>query len=268
MYFTTLIYDINMSKYCDTSLIYLKSINKSVARNLIEKNHYTHKWTSCSVAYGVYTKDYVESTFFGGFDSRLIGVLVYGNAVGRNSSTSITPLLTNDNVFELTRLWIEDGHGSNIESYCIAESFRLLNMEFPQIKCILSYADSEVGHAGTIYQATGFLYQGDNYVDIALMPNYSVSLIGPPNYDWIHSRNVYGRWKTHNVDKLKERIGKTFWRKRESGKHRYIKFISNKIENKRLSKSLIHKLLPYPKSTSFTEQIQEVVVGNNNEFFQ
>ena len=87
-----------MSEYFDPSLIYLKSINKNVAKSLIEKNHYTHKWSLCTVAYGVYYKEYIESTFFGGFNERLIGVLVYGNAVGRNASTSICPLLTNNNV--------------------------------------------------------------------------------------------------------------------------------------------------------------------------
>ena len=256
------------TQYCDISLIHLQPIAKSVARTMIEKNHYSHKWTNCTVAYGVYYKDHIESTFFGGFNNKLIGVLVYGNAVGRLASKSISELLTNDQVFELTRLWIADGYGKNIESYCIADSFRLLNKEYPHIKSILSYADSEVGHAGIIYQATGFLYQGDNYVDIALMPNYSVSLIGPTEYNWIHSRSVYARWKTHSVDKLKERIGRTFWRKRESGKHRYIKFISNKIENKKLVKSLKHKILPYPKDTSFKEEVQEIVVENTNEFFE
>jgi len=255
------------SEYCDTNLIHLKSINKSVARNLIEKHHYSHKWTSCTVAYGVYYKDDINNDFFNTDEYKLIGVMVYGNAVGRNASTSISPLLKNENVFELTRLWIEDGYGKNMESFCIAESFRQLNIEFPRIKCILSYADSEAGHTGTIYQATGFLYQGDNYVDVALMPNYSVSLIGPPSYEWIHSRSVYARWKTHSVDKLKERIGKTFWRKRESGKHRYIKFISNKIENKKLTKSLKHKLLPYPKNTSFKEEVYEILVESTNTFF-
>ncbi len=67
------------NSYCDTSLIFLKSINKNIAKNLIIKNHYTHKWTLCTVAYGVYYKEYVESTFFGGFNAKLIGVLVYGN---------------------------------------------------------------------------------------------------------------------------------------------------------------------------------------------
>ena len=252
-------------KYCDTSLIFLKSINKNIAKNLIIKNHYTHKWTLCTVAYGIYCKEYVESTFFGGFNAKLIGVLVYGNSVGRNAGNSITPLLDNNNVLELTRLWIEDGYGKNIESYCIADSFRQINKDYPQIKCILSYADSEVGHTGKIYQATGFIYQGDNYVDIALMPNYSISLVGPPDYSWIHSRTVFSKWKTHNVDKLKQRICRTFWRKKESGKHRYVKFISNKIENKKLIKSLKHPSHPYPIVGGYKEDIKEIKVENTGE---
>lgn len=256
-----------MSDYCDTSRIYLKQINKNIARTLIEKNHYTHKWSLCTVAYGIFVKNDTNNNFIDINDEKLIGAIIYGNPVGRNASTSISPLLVNNNVFELTRLWIEDGHGKNIESYCIGQSIKLLNIEFPNVKCILTYADSEAGHAGTIYQACGFLYQGDNYVDIAIMPNYSVSLVGPPSYEWIHSRSVYSRWKTHNVDKLKERIGKTFWRKRESGKHRYVKFISNKVENKKLTKSLKHKILPYPKGTLFKEIVTEHTVDTVNSFF-
>ena len=168
-------------------------------------------------------------------------------------------------MLELTRLWIEDGYGKNIESYCIADSFRQINKDYPQIKCILSYADSEVGHTGKIYQATGFIYQGDNYVDIALMPNYSISLVGPPDYSWIHSRTVFSKWKTHNVDKLKQRICRTFWRKKESGKHRYVKFISNKIENKKLIKSLKHPSHSYPIVGGYKEDIKEIKVENTGE---
>jgi len=252
--------------YCDPQSIIVKDINKRIARNLIEKYHYTHKWTSCSVSYGIYTND--NSNLFLKDDYKLIGVIVYGNAVGRSASKSITPLLQNNNVFELTRLWIEDGHGKNIESYCIAQSFKLLNKEYPNIKCVLSYADNEAGHKGTIYQATGFWYQGDSCIEVGHGPNYSVSLDGPPNYNWIHSRSVFARWKTHNVDKLKERIGKTFWRKKESGKHRYIKFISNKTENKKLRRSLKHKILPYPKNTNFKEEVTEITVNNIHQFFE
>ena len=102
-----------------------------------------------------------------------------------------------------------------------------------ETKAVISYADGEVGHCGTIYQATGFLYQGNS--SVALMPNYSVSLTGPPNYKWMHSRTVSSMWGSHNVEHLKKAIGKTFYRKRESNKHRYIIFLCDK----RLKKNLI-----------------------------
>ena len=65
-------------------------------------------------------------------------------------------------------------------------------------------------HLGTIYQATNWLYQDCR--DIQLMPNYSVSL-GEP-HKWIHSRTVFSRYGSHNVEHLKNEIGHTFYRKR------------------------------------------------------
>ncbi len=53
-----------MSEYFDPTLIYLKSINKNVAKSLIEKNHYTHKWSLCTVAYGVYYKEFEGDSNF------------------------------------------------------------------------------------------------------------------------------------------------------------------------------------------------------------
>jgi hypothetical protein len=62
-------------------------------------------------------------------------------------------------------------------------------------------------------------------------------------------------------------LGKTFWRKRESGKHRYVKFICGKIENKKLAKSLKHKVLPYIKTTIFKEVVTEHSVDTSTSFF-
>lgn len=256
-------------EYFKKELVKIMPVTSKTARDFVIKHHYTHSLNLCKIAYGIFHKKSQEfcQEFFETDDYELIGAIVYSHPVGRNSANSISQMLKSENVLELVRMVIKDGYGKNIESFCLAESFRRLNTDHPEVKCILTYADSEEGHRGTIYQATGFLYQGDNYVDIALMPNYSVSLDGPPNYKWIHSRSVYSRWKTHNVDKLKERIGKTFWRKRESGKHRYVKFICGKIENKRLTKSLKHKALPYIKNTDFNETVFEHVVESKNDYF-
>jgi hypothetical protein len=252
-------------EYFDKTQFSIRPVSKLVAKELIIKNHYSHKWTLCSVAYGIFYKNY--SVKFITETEKLIGVCVYGSPVGRSASTSFSSLVKSTEILELTRLWLEDGHGKNIESWFISQTFKFLRKNFPHIKLILSYSDQEQYHRGIIYQAVGFYYQG--YKEIALMPNYSVSLTGPPNYEWIHSRTVQSTYGSHNVEHLKKKIGKTFWRKKESQKYRYFYVLTNKVEKKKILKNLKHPVLPYPKNTDFKEEIEEIKVGmiKENPFF-
>lgn len=256
-----------MENYVDISKVTLREISKSVAKDIIIKNHYTHKWSLCRVAYGVFYKTDDTDKFLDSDVDKLIGVCVYGQPAGRSAAMSICDLIKINEVLELTRLWVADGFGKNIESYVIGQSIKLIKRDFPEMKCIISYADGEQAHKGTIYQATNFLYQGCS--SVALMPNYSVSLTGPPDYKWIHSRTVSSRWGSHNVPHLKKVIGKTFYRKKESNKHRYILFISDKRNNRKFVKNLKHPALEYPKVTEHIDVIEEIKVENNqdNSFF-
>lgn len=188
---------------------------------------------------------------------------MYGTPVGRCAAASISSTLNSDEVYELTRLWIDDiPDGKNIESYSLGQSFQWLRTHRPKIKVLLSYSDNEAGHRGVIYQSTNWLYQGNS--QLTIMPNYSVSLSGPPDgHQWIHSRTVMSRWGSTNVDHLKKVIGHTFWRKREANKHRYIYILSKGLERKRILKNLKHKTYPYPKTTTFDEQIEECTVDKS-----
>ena len=185
-----------MESYCNTSKVYLRAINKQIAKDIIVKNHYSHKWTLCQVAYGIFYKTEEPNDFFKESLEKLIGCVIYAQPVGRSAAASLSELLGIDEVFELVRLFIFDGYGRNIESYCISQSFKHLNKDFPRIKAVISYADGEQGHKGTIYQATGFHYQGNS--SLALMPNFSISLSPPPDFEWIHSRSVTSKWGSCN----------------------------------------------------------------------
>lgn len=260
-----------MNGYIDVSRVTVREINKNVAKDIIVKNHYTHKWSLCRVAYGVFYKSNEMESFIDSEKEQLIGCVVYGQPVGRSAAASICPLIKVGEVLELTRLWISDiKNGKNMESYVISNSIKLIKKNFPEIKCILSYADGEQSHRGTIYQACNFLYQGNS--SIALMPNYSISETGPDEgYKWMHSRTAFSKYGSHNVEHLKKVIGKTFYRKRESAKHRYILFISDKMNNKRFKNTLKHPILPYPKETSHTEEIEKIEVfesKESNTFFE
>ena len=85
------------------------------------------------------------------------------------------------------------------------------------------------------------------------MPNYGISLSNNP-YKWIHSRTVFSKWGSGNLNHLKREIGKDgyaeFWRRQEPPKHRYIQIIAqNKREKRDLIKRLKHEIKPYPKNT-------------------
>lgn len=255
--------------FVDTSKISLREISKHVAKEIIVKNHYSHKWSLCTHAIGIFYQVEHTDGFFQ-YDDVLIGCLVYGNPVGRSAAASISDLIKPESVLELTRLFIHDGYGKNIESYCIARSFDWLRKHRPDIKTLISYADVEQNHRGGIYQATGWIYQGNS--SMSLMPNYSVSLTNDP-YVWIHSRTVFEKYGSHNIEHLKQTIGKTFYRKKESTKHRYVYFLGNKIENRKYIKSLKHPPVPYPKQNSFVEEIETFVVDqtmkikNEDDYF-
>lgn len=234
--------------YCDATKVSIAPISKSIAKDMIIKKHYTHAWTMCRYALGIY-HTMEEKDIFGN-DKKLIGVAVYGFPVGAKASTSVCEGLTKDNILELTRLYVDDGYGSNIESCSLGKTFQWLKDNDKNIKVLLSYANNGQGHLGGIYKATNWIYQGLN-TDIALMPNWGISLTKEP-YDWLHSRTVFNKWGSGNLEHLRKEIGKQgykeFWRREEPPKHRYIQILSqNKKEKKDLMKRLKHEIRPYPK---------------------
>lgn len=236
-------------EYCDVSRISVNQIAKSIAEDMIVKYHYTHAWTSCRYALGIYYR-MGEMDALGNYD-KLIGCAIYGFPVGARASTSVCEGLSKDNILELTRLYVEDGYGSNLESNALSKTFDWIRKNDPQIKVLLSYADNGQGHLGGIYKATNWRYEGYSS-QMNLMPNYDISLTGP-NGPFIHSRTVFNNWGSGNLEHLKREIGKDgykeFWRRRSPDKHRYIQILAqDKREKKDLIKRLKQKEYPYPKS--------------------
>ena len=211
--------------YVDTTKIKLRKIDKTTAKKVIVDNHYSHKFSHCRYALGIF---YVggEHKFFDEKEEKLIGCVIYGHPVGRRVIGSIfnEDILPNDSVLELTRLFIYDGYGKNIESYVISKSFKWLKQFDKNVKVLISYADPDVNHAGGIYQATNWIYQGCG--DFQMAPTYSLRV--KPDGEWIHSRTVYSLYGSADPKKLEKAIGHTFWLKKEASKHRYIYFLGNK----------------------------------------
>ena len=241
-----------LSKYCDTNNLIVREVTKSIAKKMIVKYHYSHLWTKCSIALGLFYNTGKQHSFFDEEEEKLIGVIVYGDPIGRHSGGSISEKLDRTEVYELVRLYIHDGYGSNIESWFISQSFKWLK-ENTNIKALISYADPKEGHAGTIYQATNWLYQGNS-----IRPNDLYSFRLEENGPWIHGRTLANTYKTNDDEKLKKKIGHTFWYRVEPLKHRYVYLLKNK---RKLLKNLKHPAIPYPNVEDVDElKVFEVVV--------
>ena len=251
-----------MEEYVDKSRVSVRPIFKPLARDLIEKHHYSGRLSSCRYPLGIFYQTDNEHKFFAEPEEKLIGVACYGFPVGRRVLGSIfsEEILENRNILELTRLFIFDGYGKNIESLALGLTFKWMKENAKSIKVLISYADPEQSHDGAIYQATNWIYQGCG--DFQLAPTYSLKL--KEDDDWMHSRNVYSKFGSAAPKNLIKSIGHDFWLKKEASKHRYIYFLGNKKENKVFMKSLKHKLFPYPKEANSTAEIQKIEVINES----
>lgn len=84
------------------------------------------------------------------------GVICYG--VGATNNIASPYNLKQGQVIELLRMALNGKQESTTKAMAI--SLRLLKKYAPMVKIVVSYADSEQGHYGTIYQATNFYYTG------------------------------------------------------------------------------------------------------------
>ena len=181
-----------MEDYVDKSRVSIRPIHKPLAKEIVEKYHYSHRLSSCRYPLGVFYQTDNEHKFFTEPEEKLIGVACYGFPVGRRVIGSIfsEEILETRNLLELTRLFVHDGYGKNIESYVISQTFKWIRENAPRIKVLVSYADPEQNHDGAIYQATNWIYQGCG--DFQLAPTYSLRLT--ENGEWMHSRSVYSKF--------------------------------------------------------------------------
>ena len=244
-----------MNKYCDTSKLSIRQIDKPTAKKMVVKYHYSHLWTKCSVALGLFLDTGNQHAFFDEAEEKMIGVIVYGDPIGRHSGASISEGLDRTEVYELTRLYIHDGYGSNIESWFISQSFRWLRKNQSHIKALISYASPMEGHVGTIYQATNWIYQGNS-----IRPNDGWLFKFSEDGEWQHGRTIFPYYGTNDAEKIREKVTEPFWIKQELRKHRYVYILVGKKEKRRILNSLKYPALQYPKRN----EAKEIIIKKMN----
>ena len=185
------------------------------------QRHYARRMTTVTHGFGLY------------LNQQMVGVCTF--------SLAIPPLRKGvcgeeyeAQVFELNRLCVSD-KTKNILSWFVAECLRRLP---PMI--VVSFADTEQGHHGYIYQATNWIYTGLSE------PRTDYKIEGLENK---HNRNIHkGRKPGENKKEfLEKKYGCNVRLKDRPRKHRYVYLIGSKTQRKRWRKALKYAEEPYPK---------------------
>jgi hypothetical protein len=157
------------------------------------------------------------------------GVICYG--VGATNNISSPYNMVQGQVIELLRMALNGKQESTTKALSI--SLRLVKRFAPNVKLIVSYADSEQNHFGTIYQATNWFYTG-----------YSTDTNLIVNGKREHRRTLGSRFGTCSAEKIREK-GYTVEVLKTKPKWKYIYPLDKSSINicKQLAK-------PYPKKLS------------------
>lgn len=202
----------------------IRQIDYRTAIDVIVREHYLHRKAPCSVAFGLFLGE------------ELKGVVCYGTPSSAPLRSGIAGPENAKNVGELTRLWVCDSVPRNGESFLIGRTIGKAGKEI-----IVSFAEIQQGHIGTVYQATNWIYTGLS----AKRTNWNIDGINK------HCQTLADRYTSSEI---REKYGDRFSLKERPRKHRYVFLNAKGRRRAELLLALRYKQQPYPKGCSRTYQ--------------
>lgn len=216
----------------------------------ILRKHYARRIPSIMFSFGLYKKN------------ELIGICVLGMPPCQmNYGSGIFDNYKID-VYELTRLVINDNHEPNLLSFFVSKVIK----QMPKPCCLVSFADPNNFHHGYIYQATNWIYTGltqKGGKDKQWILNnreyhaktITIERMKELNMKYDHTKNMTENWK-NNGGTVEENPLRKF---------RYLYFNANKETKQIMKNRLLLPILKYPKGdnkrydASFQPEIQGIL---------
>lgn len=159
------------------------------------------------------------------------GVILYGTGATPNIARPYQ--LSQGQVLELTRMALNGKQEST--SKAMAISLRLIRQAAPLAQLIVSYADIDQQHTGTIYQATNWIYEGK--CNVGSRTHFIIHGKKTHNKS-VHSKGV--RQTILDVRKYLDPHATEFY---SQGKHKYTYPLTNEMRS-----HCITLAQPYPKA--------------------
>ena len=200
-------------------MITLKRASAEAVRYACMNFHYAKRVPSASYAYNVYNEQ-----------NEWCGVIIFG--VGATPNIGKPFGMANGEVLELVRVALNGKQPCTSE--CVGQAIRQLHKDAPHIKMLVSFADIDYHHIGTIYQATNWIYLGDMNVG-----NRGFFIVHGKK---MHPKTIHDHKWVQSVEWLKEHVDPKAEEVKTLGKRKYIF-----VFDKKLRKQWQLKSLPYPK---------------------
>jgi hypothetical protein len=232
--------------------VYLEPKSKSEVLSFI-KQHYLKTYpTAVAANYGVMYKKPDGNV-------EMVGVIVYGQTTKPQDYEEIAvdaegnSLLQKNEVFELLRLYLKPEAKqipelSNLASYVIGLGNKKIKQDYPELKVVITRADSGQGHTGSIYQATNAIYLGKS--------KDTKRLWDKKENKWVYRLPQIKKYGFETgkdaANDARTNPNSPFEIRTATGKHMYIYILSgqNSSDGKRILGGLIKSIQPYPKKQS------------------
>ena len=188
--------------------------------------HYARRMPSVSFAFGLF------------LNGNLDGVVTYGTPPSAPLRGGVCGPDFAKNVIELNRLCLK-ANRRNEASFLVSKSLRLLGGN----RIVISFADTSMGHSGTVYQASNFLYCG----------------LSAKRTDWkvrgkehLHGQTIADEFRglANRAAAMREKYGADFYLEPRPRKHRYIRLLGSRKFRKESKNALRYDPQPYPPHTS------------------
>ena len=189
-------------------------------REFCQRYHYTNTGGNAAWRWGLW------------HGATLLGVVAY-NRPTRPACEAVFGAEHYDRVWHMGRLALADMAPHNSESRLIAGSLRAIERERPSVWAVLTFAATDVGHVGYVYQATNALYTGTGGEPTLYVTPEGVRMTHRPGHGTISRADAESRGWTRYV---------------APPKHRYVYLLGNKRERRERRALLRYPVLPYPKA--------------------
>ena len=199
-------------------MIELKRASAKAIRYACIHFHYARTVPSCQYAYNIYE------------NGEWCGVIIYSS--GANNHIASPFGLVQGEVLELVRVALNGKQSYTSE--CVAATLKQLHKDAPQIKIVVSYADTGQKHLGIIYQATNWLYLGEMKQSEGYLIVHGKKT---------HARGLVSKYGTANTEWLKEHVDPNVEYIPFTGKHTYIFCFPRKLRREWQKKAV-----PYPEA--------------------